>query len=144
MSKFNIKNLGKSAVSTMEAGAGGVASVLLDKVIPASISPTIKGLGKIAIAAIAPEFAPKNSLVNNASKGFAGAASADLFKTLMPSMAGVGEIDLTNENDYVEGIGEEYVTEYVEGVEDEDQIEGVESPISGDSPISGVDDVAVQ
>lgn len=87
---FNFAKITKSVMgNTLPAAGGGVASLAVNKFIPASISPKMRGIGKILVSAIIPELMPKMKFLGPASQGFAGHAGAELATEFMPTLAAV-------------------------------------------------------
>lgn len=120
MAKVNIKRMVASVTNkALPAAVGGAASLAVNKIIPASINPKIRGIGKILIGAVLPEIAPRTKMLEPFGMGFAGQAGAELAADLIPAIAGPDEI---------EGVGaqEEYVI-------DDDFVSGAEDPMVGDA-----------
>jgi hypothetical protein len=102
MAKLNVKNLASIAINRGGgSAAGGAASALSNKVIPASINPLLKGIGKIVIGAMIPELMPKNEMVKFAGAGFAGHAAGELTDHLMApkTVSGLGDETYTTDAD---------------------------------------------
>ncbi len=120
----------------LPAVVGGAAGLAVNKVIPSSLSPTVRSLIKIAAGAIIPEFSPKSEMLKFGCAGLVGQAGSELIGSIVPAL------------EEVKGIGSEseYVIDqdFVEGPEDEeyaDGLEGIEEPLSGtDDPLAGIDD----
>lgn len=86
MKKLNFKEIGKRAVGV---AAGGAAGTLINKVLPAGVSPKMASLGKIVAGLVLPEFAPKNKMLADAGTAFAAVGVSELTNTMTSKGTGV-------------------------------------------------------
>jgi hypothetical protein len=126
MAKLNVKSMTKALTQRgLGSAVGGAASMAVNKVIPASINPKLRGIGKIVLGAILPELAPKSKLLDYAGAGFTGVAGAELAGELIPAL----------KEGAVKGIGNDsaYVID-----EDSAQVSGDVDVINGDEGVEVV------
>lgn len=128
MAKVNIKRMVASVTTkALPAAAGGAASLAMNKIVPASVNPKVRGIGKILLGAVLPEISPRTKMLEPFGMGFAGQAGAELATELIPAIAGPDEI---------EGVGaqDEYVIDddFVSGAEDGPQVGAEDGPQVGD------------
>ena len=73
--------------NALPAVAGGVGSLLLNKVTPTSINNKMRGALKIVVGAILPELSPKTKMLSPLADGLIGHAGAELATEFMPKLA---------------------------------------------------------
>lgn len=125
-SKFNFKRVTDGLMSkTLPAAAGGAAAVGINKVIPAGIkdklNPKIISGGKLLIGALVPEFLRKQKWAEPAALGWVGAAAAELTVDFIPALDDKAAVEGIGE---VADIEEDYLSDSMDGVEDDSPIEG--------------------
>lgn len=137
MAKLNIKKLAmKAAVRGGGALVGGAAGQAVNSIIPASIDPLWRGIGKAVIGAVIPEVAPKVEFLDYAGAGMVGQAGGELLAVAVPALATPAA---TTPGTSGIGAEEDFPME-------EDKMSGSDTPVSGaeenTSPVSGMDDPA--
>ena len=109
--KIDFAKIGMKAVGL---GAGGIATKLVDKIVP-NLNPKIRSIAKVVVGAIAPPFiAPRNLLVEHIGDGMITAGVMELAGDLIPGLAG---FDDSIGDEYV--IDEDYANQGVSGEQDD-------------------------
>ena len=105
--KFNVKKIMSKVGGAATGGAIGQAS---NKVL-GKFDPKIGAGVKILAGAVLPELAPKSEFVSEMGSGMIGVGAAELLKSFVPGLAGIGADDMDQslgavENDYIiDGMG---------------------------------------
>ena len=116
--KLDFAKIGMKAVGL---GAGGVATKVIDRILP-NLNPKIRAIAKVAIGALAPPFiAPRSQLVEHIGDGMITAGVMELAGSLIPGLAG---FDDTIGDEYI--IDEDYSTAGV-GADEDDALGGIDN-----------------
>ncbi|MGZ4040409.1 MAG: hypothetical protein ACXVNR_07595, partial [Bacteroidia bacterium] len=95
--KIDFKKIG------MRFGGGavaGAASFGVEALVPATVNPWFKAVGKLVVGAVIPEFAPKNDFLSATGAGFIACGTEQVGSILMaPATSGVG--NHSKDEDYV-------------------------------------------
>lgn len=110
----------KIGMKALGLGVGGVATKLVDKIVP-NLNPKIRSIAKVAVGALAPPFiAPRSPLVEHIGDGMITAGVMELAGDLIPGLAG---FDDSIGDEYI--IDEDYAASGVSG-EADDALGGIE------------------